>query len=48
MALVAGVGIVVVFGFLLLGLKIANSPKTDGTQAARSRLTGFAWPSSAA
>ena len=39
--LVAGGGVVVVYGFLLLGLKIANSPKTDGTQATRSRVTGF-------
>ena len=40
--LIAGAGIVVVFGFLLLGLRIANSSGTDGTQAGTSRFTGYA------
>jgi quinol-cytochrome oxidoreductase complex cytochrome b subunit len=40
-ALAAGAGVVVVFGFLLLGLKIANRPGTDGTQGTGSRLTGY-------
>jgi hypothetical protein len=41
-ALAAGAGVVVVFGFLLLGLKIATSTGTDGTQRSGSRFTGFA------
>ena len=41
-ALAAGAGVVVVFGFLLLGLKIANRPGTDGTRGTGSRLTGYA------
>jgi hypothetical protein len=39
--LVAGGGVVVVYGFLLIGLKIANSPRDDSTQATRSRVAGF-------
>ncbi len=41
-ALAAGAGVVVMFGFLLLGLKFANRPATEGTQSTRSRLSGFA------
>jgi hypothetical protein len=41
-ALAAGAGVVVVFGFLLLGLKIANRTGTDGTHGGGSRFTGFA------
>ena len=32
MTLIAGAGVVVVFGFLLLGLKFADARGTDGTQ----------------
>lgn len=39
--LAAGAGVVVVFGFLLLGLKFANRPAADGTQSTGSRLGGF-------
>jgi hypothetical protein len=41
-AFAAGAGVVIVFGFLLLGLKIANRPRTGGTQGAGSRFTGYA------
>jgi hypothetical protein len=43
-ALAAGAGVVIVFGFLLLGLKIADSPATGGggAQGAGSRFTGYA------
>ncbi len=41
-ALIAGAGVVIVFGFLLLGLKFANAPRTDGTQGTTARVTGFA------
>ena len=46
-ALAAGAGVVVVFGFLLLGMKIANRPGTDGTHGTHgthgtgSRLAGY-------
>ena len=40
--LAAGAGVVVVFGFLLLGVKFANSPGIDGNQSAVSRLGGYA------
>lgn len=40
-ALAAGAGTVVIFGFLLLGLKFANSTATDGTQSSGSRLGGL-------
>jgi hypothetical protein len=39
-ALIGGVGIVVVFGFLLLGLKFATNE--DGTYGESSRMTGYA------
>jgi len=39
--LAAGAGVVVAFGFLLLGLKIANRSGSDGTQSIASRLSGF-------
>ncbi len=38
-ALAAGAGVVVMFGFLLLGLKFANRPATESTGA---RLGAFA------
>jgi hypothetical protein len=41
-AFVAGAGVVVAFGFLLLGLKFANRSQTDGGQGGGSRLGGFA------
>jgi hypothetical protein len=41
-ALAAGAGTVVIFGFLLLGLKFANPATTDSTQAGGSRLGGYA------
>lgn len=40
-AFVAGAGVVVAFGFLLLGLKFANRSRADGGQSG-SRLGGFA------
>ncbi len=40
-ALFAGAGVVVVFGFLLLGVKFANAPQTDGSQSAAARITGY-------
>ncbi len=43
-ALAAGAGVVVMFGFLLLGLKFANRPRTDSTDSTvstGSRLGGF-------
>jgi heme/copper-type cytochrome/quinol oxidase subunit 2 len=40
-ALAAGAGVVVAFGFLLLGLKLANRARTDGTQSTGSRLGGY-------
>lgn len=41
-ALAAGAGTVVIFGFMLLGLKFANGAATDGAQADGARLTGYA------
>jgi hypothetical protein len=38
-ALAGGVGIVVVYGFLLLGLKFATNE--DGTHGEGSRITGY-------
>ena len=40
-ALAAGAGTVVIFGFMLLGLKCADSTGTDGTQGG-SRFGGLA------
>lgn len=39
--LVAGTGTVVVFGFLLLGLKLANRLGSDDTQSGGPRLGGY-------
>lgn len=39
-ALAGGVGIVVVYGFLLLGIKFATT--TDGTHGEGSKITGYA------
>ena len=39
-ALAGGVGIVVVYGFLLLGIKFATT--TDGTHGEASKITGYA------
>jgi hypothetical protein len=42
-ALVGGAGIVIVFGFLLLGLKFAGVGDTSGgTHTESSKLTGYA------
>ncbi len=42
-ALAAGAGTVVIFGFLLLGLKFASVGSTDGTEAGGgARLSGYA------
>ena len=41
-ALAAGAGVVVMFGFLLLGLKFANRRSSDGTLSSGSRVGGFA------
>ena len=41
-ALIGGCGIVVVYGFLLLGIKFATTPDASGTQSERSKLTGYA------
>ena len=40
--LIAGTGTVVAFGFLLLGLKLANRLGTDGNQGEGPRLGGYA------
>ncbi len=40
--LAAGAGVVVMFGFLLLGLKFANRPAADGAASTGSRLSGIA------
>ena len=40
-ALAAGAGVVVAFGFLLLGVKLANRSGSDGTHGAGSRLGGY-------
>jgi hypothetical protein len=39
--LIAGVGTVVAFGFLLLGLKLANRLGTGGTHSEGSRIVGY-------
>lgn len=41
-AFAAGAGVVIVFGFLLLGVKLANRSRTDGAHDAGSRLGGYA------
>ena len=41
-ALAGGVGIVVVFGFLLLGLKFAAAPEGGGTQSESAKISGYA------
>lgn len=41
-AFAAGAGVVIMFGFVLLGLKFANRPASDSTHSAGSRLGGFA------
>ena len=42
-ALIGGVGVVVVYGFLLLGLKFANAPGVGGTQQSEgTKITGYA------
>lgn len=42
-ALAAGLGTVVIFGFLLLGLRFASVGSTDGTEASGgARLSGYA------
>jgi len=40
-ALAAGAGVVVAFGFLLLGVKIANRSRADGTHGGGSRVGGY-------
>ena len=40
--LAAGLGTVVIFGFLLLGLKVADTAGTGGAQGSGSRLGGLA------
>ena len=40
--LIAGVGTVVAFGFLLLGLKLANRLGTGATHSGGSRIGGYA------
>ncbi|MBV9606671.1 MAG: hypothetical protein JO027_16265 [Solirubrobacterales bacterium] len=39
--LAAGAGVVVAFGFLLLGLKLANGSRANGSRASGSRLGGY-------
>lgn len=41
-AFAAGAGVVVVFGFLLLGLKLASRSGIEGRQNAGSQLGGYA------
>jgi hypothetical protein len=41
-ALAAGAGTVVIFGFLLLGLKVADTAGTGGAQGSGSRFGGLA------
>ncbi len=41
-ALIGGCGVVVVYGFLLLGLKYATTPTAGATQSQRSKLIGYA------
>lgn len=40
-AFAAGAGVVVAFGFLLLGVKLANRRGADAAQASGSRLGGY-------
>jgi nitrate reductase NapE component len=40
-ALIGGSGVVVVYGFLLLGLKYATTADASGTQTERSKLIGY-------
>jgi hypothetical protein len=41
-ALIGGCGIVIVYGFLLLGIKFATTPDAGGTQTESSRVMGYA------
>jgi nitrate reductase NapE component len=41
-ALIGGCGIVIVYGFLLLGIKYATTADSSGTQSERSKLIGYA------
>jgi hypothetical protein len=41
-ALIGGCGIVIVYGFLLLGVKFATTSGSDGTQSESSRVIGYA------
>ena len=41
-ALIGGCGVVIVYGFLLLGVKYATTPNAGGTQTERSKLIGYA------
>ena len=41
-ALIGGCGIVVVYGFLLLGIKYATTADASGTQTERSKVIGYA------
>jgi hypothetical protein len=41
-ALVGGAGIVVVYGFLLLGLKFATTDGSGGTHSEGSKVVGYA------
>jgi hypothetical protein len=41
-ALIGGCGIVIVYGFLLLGIKYATTADATGTQTERSKLIGYA------
>jgi hypothetical protein len=41
-ALIGGCGIVIVYGFLLLGLKYATTAGSDGTQSESSKVIGYA------
>jgi hypothetical protein len=40
-ALIGGSGVVIVYGFLLLGIKYATTPNAGGTQTQRSKLIGY-------
>jgi hypothetical protein len=41
-ALIGGCGVVVVYGFFLLGLKFATTTGSDGTQSEGSKVLGYA------
>jgi hypothetical protein len=41
-ALIGGCGIVIVYGFLLLGLKFATTDGSTGTQSETSKVIGYA------